>query len=131
MKLLIGASSSKIFHLKEFAQNLEKNNMECKVVPDSDYADGFPSRKIGNWFKSNSKFTELINDFKPDAVFVDRQRHFGLEALKDDMPLFVHLRGNYWEEMKMARKTLYSSPPKNLQLINGMISRHKFFKVQK
>jgi len=116
LKLLIGASSSKIFHLKEFAQNLEKNNLECKVVLDSDYADGFPSRKIGNWFKSNSKFTELINDFKPDAVFVDRQRHFGLEALKYDIPLFVHLRGNYWEEMKMARKTLYSSPPKKLAI---------------
>ena len=95
MKLLIGGSSSKIFHLKEFAQNLEKNNIECKVVLDSDYADGFPSRKIGNWFKSNSKFTELINGFKPDAVFVDRQRHFGLEALNNEVPLFVHLRGNY------------------------------------
>ena len=116
MRLLIAGSNSKIFHLKEFAQNLEKNNIECKVVLDSDYADGFPSRKIGNWFKSNSKFTELINDFKPDAVFVDRQRHFGLEALKDDIPLFVHLRGNYWEEMKMARKTLYSSPPKKLAI---------------
>ena len=45
MKLLIGGSNSKIFHLKEFAQNLEKNNMECKVVLDSDYADGNPSRK--------------------------------------------------------------------------------------
>jgi len=116
LKLLIGASSSKIFHLKEFAQNLEKNNIECKVVLDSDYADGFPSRKIGNWFKSNSKFTELINDFKPDAVFVDRQRHFGLEAINNEIPLFVHLRGNYWEEMKMARKTLYSSPPKKLAI---------------
>ena len=116
LRLLIGGSSSKIFHLKEFAQNLEKNNIECKVVFDSDYADGFPSRKIGNWFKSNSKFTELINDFKPDAVFVDRQRHFGLEALNNEIPLFVHLRGNYWEEMKMARKTLYSSPPKKLAI---------------
>jgi hypothetical protein len=116
LKLLIGGSSSKIFHLKEFAQNLEKNNIECKVVLDSDYADGFPSRKIGNWFKSNSKFTELINGFKPDAVFVDRQRHFGLEALNNEIPLFVHLRGNYWEEMKMARKTLYSSPPKKLAI---------------
>jgi len=116
LKLLIGASSSKIFHLKEFAQNLEKNNIECKVVLDSDYADGFPSRKIGNWFKSNSKFTELRNDFKPDIIFVDRQRHFGLEALNSEIPLFVHLRGNYWEEMKMARKTLYSSPPKKLAI---------------
>ena len=116
MKLLIGGSNSKIFHLKEFAQNLEKNNMECKVVLDSDYADGYPSRKLSTWLKQNKKFENLINDFKPDAVFVDRQRHFGLESLKNDIPLFVHLRGNYWEEMKMARKTLYSSPPKKLAI---------------
>ena len=43
MRLLIGASSSKIFHLKEFAENLEKNNVECRVVFDSDFADGYPS----------------------------------------------------------------------------------------
>ena len=106
MKLLIGGSSSKLFHLKEFAQNLERINVECKVVFDSDYADGFPSRKVGNWFKPNSKFTELVNDFKPDAVFVDRQQHFGLEALNNEIPLFVHLRGDFWAESKMAKETL-------------------------
>ena len=31
MKLLIGASSSKLFHLKEFAQNLHKQNIEESV----------------------------------------------------------------------------------------------------
>ena len=70
MKLLIGGSNSKIFHLKEFAQNLEKNNMECKVVFDSDYADGYPSRKLSTWLKQNKKFKNLINDFKPDAVLL-------------------------------------------------------------
>ena len=112
MKLLIGGSSSKLFHLKEFAQNLERINVECKVVFDSDYADGFPSRKVENWFKPNSKFTELVNDFKPDAVFVDRQQHFGLEALNNEIPLFVHLRGDFWAESKMAKETLYRYPPK-------------------
>ena len=53
MKLLIGASSSKIFHLKEFANNLKKYNIETKVVFDADYADGFPNRKISRWFSSN------------------------------------------------------------------------------
>ena len=48
MKLLIGASSSKMFHLKEFAKNLEKFDVETKIVLDSDFADGFPSRKIKN-----------------------------------------------------------------------------------
>ncbi len=46
MKLLIGASSSKIFHLKEFAQKLDKHSIETKVVFDADFADGFPNRKI-------------------------------------------------------------------------------------
>ena len=116
MKLLIGASSSKIFHLKEFAQNLEKNNVECKVVFDSDFADGFPSRKIKSWFSSNKKFKKLINDFKPDAIFVDRTRHFALEASKSNIPLIIHLRGNQWKEFVMAKETIYKSKEKRIAL---------------
>ena len=97
MKLLIGGSSSKFFHLKDFADELENLGIECKLVHDTDFADGYPSRKLSTWLKQNKKFENLINDFKPDIIFVDRQRHFGLEALKYDIPLFVHLRGNYWE----------------------------------
>ena len=116
MKLLIGGSSSKFFHLKDFADELENIGIECKLVHDTDFADGYPSRKLSTWLKRNNKFENLINDFKPDIIFVDRQRHFGLEALKYNIPLFVYLRGNYWEEMKMAKKTLYSSPPKKLAI---------------
>ena len=99
MKLLIGASSSKIFHLKEFTENLKKKNIESKVVFDSDYADGFPNRKISKWFSSNKKFRKLINEFEPDVIFVDRTRHFALEASKTAIPLIIHLRGNHWAEM--------------------------------
>ena len=59
MKLLIGASSSKIFHLKEFAKNLEKYDVQTKVVFDADYADGFPNRKISKWFSSNKNSKNL------------------------------------------------------------------------
>jgi len=116
MKLLIGGSSSKIFHLEEFAKALEKLNVESKLVFDADYANGFPSRKFETWFTTNNKFNDLISNFKPDAIFVDRQRHFGLEAIKKEIPLLVHVRGNYWEEIKMARETLYKSLPKRLAL---------------
>ena len=60
LRLLIGGSSSKIFHLKEFSNSLERIGVECKLVFDADYADGFPSRKFGNWFKSDNKFENLI-----------------------------------------------------------------------
>ena len=115
-RLLIGGSSSKLFHLKEFADVLGNFGVECKVVFDAQIYDGFPSRKIKNWFQTRSKFNELINEFKPDAIFVDRQRHFGLAASKTHIPLIVHLRGDYWKEMKMAKETLYKSLPKRLAL---------------
>ena len=109
MKLLIGASSSKIFHLREFGKNLEKYDIETKVVFDADYADGFPNRKISKWFSSNKKFKKLVSEFEPDVIFVDRTRHFALEATKTNIPLVIHLRGDHWAEIIMAKKTLYKS----------------------
>lgn len=116
MRLLVGGSPSKLFHLKEFSDELAKFGVESKVVLDTDYCDGFPSRKISSWVQNNSKFNELVKSFKPDAVLIDRQRHFGLAASKTNIPLLVHLRGDYWKEMKMAKETLYRSPPKRLAL---------------
>ncbi|MEX0656242.1 MAG: glycosyltransferase family 4 protein [Nitrosopumilaceae archaeon] len=116
MRLLIGGSPSKIFHLKEFCDTLNKFDISCKLVLDSEVYDGFPSRKIRNWFQTRNKFNKLIHDFKPDVIFIDRQRHFGLAAIKSNIPLLVHLRGNYWEELKMAKNTLYKSFPKSIAI---------------
>ena len=116
MKLLIGASSSKIFHLNEFAEVLTNLGVETKVVFDVEYYDGFPSRKIKNWFQTRKKFKKLIQEFEPDVILIDRQRHFGLAAIKEKIPLFIHLRGDYWKEMKTAEQTLYKSFPKRIAL---------------
>ncbi len=69
MKLLIGGSSSKFFHLQEFVNALEELNVECKLVFDADYANGFPSRKLGTWLTTNSKFNDLISNFKPTSFW--------------------------------------------------------------
>jgi glycosyltransferase involved in cell wall biosynthesis len=115
-KLLIGGSPSKFYHLREFCDALNVLKIDCRLVLDSEVYDGFPSRKIRNWFQSRDKFNNLIKEFKPDVIFIDRQRHFGLAALKTNIPLFVHLRGNYWEEIKWAKKTLYKSLPKRIAI---------------
>ena len=128
MKILIGASSSKKFHLKEFASILNDFGVETMVVSDIEYSDGYPSRKISNWIKKDKKFKKLIQKFKPDVIFVDRQRHFGLSAIKSKIPLIVHLRGDFWEEMKMAEKTLYKSFPKNIALRKWDQIAHNCFK---
>ena len=116
MKILIGGSSTFFFHLKEFSDTLNKLGVESKLVFDADYSDGFPSRKIRNRFQTGKKFAKLIDEFKPDAIFIDRQRHFGIDALKANIPLFVLLRGHYWSEIDWNKKTMYKSLPKRIAL---------------
>jgi len=116
LKILIGGSSTFFFHLKEFSDTLNKLGVESKLVFDADYSDGFPSRKIRKWFQKGKKFTKLIEEFKPDAIFIDRQRHFGIDALKANIPLFVLLRGHYWSEINWNKKTMYKSLPKRIAL---------------
>ena len=72
MKLLIGGSSSKMFHLDEFSKMLDKLNVETKLVFDSDYADGFPSRKFSRWMKKNDKFKKL-NIHRPLVTYSKKQ----------------------------------------------------------
>ena len=116
MRLLIGGSSSFFFHLKEFSDTLNTLGVESKLVFDADYSDGFPSRKIKNWFQTKKKFSKLIDEFKPDAIFVDRQRHFGIAALESNIPLFVLLRGHYWSELYWYKKTIYKPFYKRIAL---------------
>jgi len=116
LKLLVGGSTSKFFHLKEFCSALEQFGIDCKLVVDNEIYDGFPSRRVMNWFQTRKKFNEIVKSFRPDAVFIDRQRHFGLAAIKEHLPLFVHLRGDFWTEMNWARQTLYKSFPKRIAL---------------
>ena len=51
-----------------------------------------------NGFNPLKKFNLLVESFKPDAVFVDRQTQFGIGAIKAEIPLLMQLRGNYWDE---------------------------------
>ena len=116
LRLLIGGSSSFFFHLQEFSNTLNNLGIESKLVFDADYSDGFPGRKIGKWFQTGKKFTKLIDEYKPDAIFIDRQRHFGINSLKAGIPLFVLLRGHYWSEIYWNKKTMYKPLHKRIAL---------------
>lgn len=116
MRLLIAGAKSKFFHLKEFGDALAMFGVEYKLVHDLEIYTGFPSKNIKNWFPSKKKFNALISEFKPDAVFIDRQAHFGLATIDAKIPLFILLRGDYWSEIKWAKETLYKSPIKRIAL---------------
>ena len=80
--------------------------MEVKLVKDTDYSRGFPSKKISEWFYGDRRFKKLVDEFRPDVIFTDRQTHFALHSIKTGIPTFVLLRGHYWQEYFWAMKTL-------------------------
>ncbi|MGH2574857.1 MAG: glycosyltransferase family 4 protein [Ignavibacteria bacterium] len=116
MRLLIAGSMSKFFHLKEFGESLVKLGLEYKLVNDIEIYSGFPSTSISCWFQTLSKFNELVDGFRPDAVFLDTQSHFGLATIKSKIPLIMHLRGDYWSEYNWAKDTIYRTPQRRFAL---------------
>jgi len=128
LKLLVGGAKTKIFHLKEFCDALAKFGVEYRLVYDVDIYDGFPSRNFKHWFQTRRKFNELIRNFKPDVIFIDRQRHFALSATETKIPTYMLLRGDYWYEMKSARDTLYKTLPRRLALFQWDKIAQKCFK---
>ena len=100
-------SVGKYFHLKDFGEALTKFNIDYKLVRETDYVVGFPTKQISKLISSKKKFKKLIESFKPDAVLVDRQSNFGLEVIKAGIPLFVILRGHHWSELEFAKETIY------------------------
>ena len=117
MKILIAyGSKGKFFHLKEFGEALQKLGVEYKLVKDTDYCRGFPSKNIKDWFIGRKSFKKLIKDYNPDVIFVDRQNIFGVESIKTKIPTFVLLRGHFWQEQIWAKKTIYKKPLMRLVL---------------
>jgi len=111
LKILIAYGSlGKLFHLNEFSSALKKEGIDVKLVKDTDYSRGFPSKQISEWFGENKKFKKLIREFQPNAIFADRQSHFAIDSIKTKIPTFILLRGHYWQEYYWAMKTLGSNP---------------------
>jgi len=109
LKMLIGGAEHKFSHLNEFCKTFKKFGGDCKLVLDYEYVNGFPSKNFKNWITPYKKFNKLISEFCPDLVFIDRQSQFGLAAIKAKLPLFVHLRGDYWSELEWSKQTINSS----------------------
>ena len=102
-------SIGKFFHLNEFGCALERLGAEYKLVRETEYVTGFPSKNVKEWF-SKKKFHNLIKEYKPDVVFCDSHSHFALETIKLGVPCFTYLRGNRWMEDEWAKKTIYKDP---------------------
>ena len=112
MRVLIGArTKDRVLHYEEFGRHL---GVEYKVVNCIDVMDGFPTKKVRRWIQSTRRFNGLVDSFKPDMIVTDELRHFGLAAARSNVPLIVHLAGDFWSEIKYAKETTYGKFPRNL-----------------
>ena len=63
MRILIASGAKGKFEwMQELSNSLNKLDVKCKLVKDSDYARGFPSKRLSEWVYSHKKFENLIND---------------------------------------------------------------------
>ena len=51
---------------------LSKLGVECKLVKDTDYVVGFPSKKIKKWIGSNKKFKKIIKIMNNGKFSIDK-----------------------------------------------------------
>ena len=126
MKLLIIGNNSRFFHLKEFGDELKKMGEEYKLIYDVDFLTRFSN--FNRKSRRYDDFNKVLNDFKPDVVLLDRVSNIALPVLKAGIPLFLLLRGNYWEEARWAKRTLYNSLQKRFYFFMKQRLIDKYFK---
>ncbi len=117
MRLLIAVDKTRFDYLIPFVDVLSKYNIKCKIIDDLKiYDDSFFFNKIFRWIKIQKKLHKLLEDFNPDAIFTERVSNFSALILKTKIPLIIFLRGNYWEEIIIAKETIHTSKQKKVKI---------------
>ncbi len=105
MKLLIAVDPSRIIYLNKFASELSKFGIVTKIINEFDiYDDSISTQKYLKWFQIPKNLKKIIQEFNPDYVFTERVGFFSSCILKLKIPLIIFLRGDYWNEVKVAKK---------------------------
>jgi len=115
-KILVVGNKERFFHLENFLSELNKKGVITKLIHDIDYIDKFFELNFIKRNQKNNKLKILLDDFKPDAVLLDRVSKIAEIFVKKNIPLWILLRGNYWEELEWAKNTIYTSKKQKISL---------------
>jgi len=130
MNILIVGSESRYIHLKNFSDELEKHRINSKVIIDTEFIEKSLSLDIKNRREKKRRREELL-DFNPDLVVLDRISRLGEFFLNKKIPLFVLLRGNYWEELQWVKTTNEISKVESLSIYKNQKLAKKIFSESK
>ena len=128
MKILFAVDKTRFFYIKQFIDELEKNNVTCKIIDDLDIYDNSKfGKKYLRWIKTPNKFQNMIKSFDPDFIFTERVSHFSSLVLKTKIPLIIFLRGNFWQEVEIGKQTIEKSTLSHLEINIKNKFAHKCF----
>ena len=109
MKLLIAEDKSRASNLDEFCTELNKLGVECKIIGDLDiFNDDGLIAKYSKYIITPDKFKNIIEEFKPDFILVERVSQFASLVIKSKIPLIFFLLGDFWSEADFAKKNCKS-----------------------
>jgi len=128
MKILIVGGKSRIIHLNHFSHKLEKFGIEAKVVTDTDFLEKSLSLNLKKKIITNKKLKTLLNTFEPNVVLLDNVSRLAKTILDEKIPLFLLFRGNYWDQLEWAKKTIYKSPLKFFSVLKDQKIADRIFK---
>ena len=127
MKILIVGGKSRKIHLDDFSDELINLGIESKVIVDTDFIEKTLNLKFGEKRLKKKKRDEILSSFNPDVVLLDRISRIGEFFLRKKIPLFILLRGNYWEEVNWAKSTSEKSNFNTLSIYRNKKLADKIF----
>tara|TARA_B110000014_G_scaffold262171_1_gene255556 strand:+ start:2143 stop:3219 length:1077 start_codon:yes stop_codon:yes gene_type:complete len=127
MKILIVGSESRNYHLSSFSDELNKLGVESKVIIDTEHIEKTLSLNFKSRNDKKKKILQILKKFNPDTVMLDRISSIGQIILDEKIPLLLLLRGNYWEETELAKKTNDKSNLKFLSFYKNQKLADKIF----
>lgn len=104
-KILIVGNKNRFFHLNQFADELEKRGIHAKLIYDIDFLQKFFDMNFSKRINQEKKFSKILEEYCPDIVLLDRITEIGKKVIEKNIPLWILLRGNIWEETIWAKKT--------------------------
>lgn len=115
-RVLIIGNKTRFFHLKQFSKELENKGIEIKLINDMDFLQKFFDINFTKKIKKNNNFKKILNEFCPNIVLLDRISELGKKVIEKNIPLWILLRGDIWEESAWTKKTLNESKMKELAI---------------
>ena len=107
-RLLIFGKKERFKHLEGFRYELEKRGVKTRLIDDMEFLNKTFEINFRSRIEKNLRMKQVLKNFQPNLVLFDRVTKVTDFILKQNIPIIILLRGNYWEEARIAKENTNS-----------------------